>query len=79
MKSGDVFVFIEGADGAVVSKGPAHAGMAQAKAWAVRQCADEKRVGFARVVGVADVKTRTVALEFEGENETETSPEVAQA
>lgn len=71
MKSCDVFVFVEGADGGVMSKGPAHVGMAQAKAWAVRNAADEKRVGFARVVGVAEVRTRTVALAFDGEGDDE--------
>ncbi len=75
MQSGDVFVFLEGANGGFASQGPAHAGMAQAKAWAVRNMADAKRVGFARVVGMADVKTRSVALKFDGDGEAE----VAQA
>lgn len=77
MKAGDVFVFVEGVSG-VESQGPVHAGMAQAKAWAVRNMAEAKRIGFARVVGVADVKTRTVALEFDGD-EGAAEPEVAQA
>ncbi len=67
MQSGDVFVFLEGANGGFASQGPAHAGMAQAKAWAVRNMAESKRVGFARVVGMADVKTRSVTLEFDSD------------